>query len=153
MTKKPGFTLIELLVVISIIGTLVGLIVNNMADARARARDAKRKSGLSQLKTALRLYYNDYQHYPTGAGTTFNGCGPDGSDVCPEAGIFSAGSGDSTIYMREIPADIQYQSAGEDSFTTKAVLENASDPDILSSQLACPDGAPYAETEFAVCAD
>ncbi len=56
--------------------------------------------------------------------------------------------------MREIPADIQYQSAGEDSFITKAVLENASDPDILPSQNACPpDGTPYAETEFVVCAD
>jgi len=153
MAKKSGFTLIELLVVISIIGTLVGLIVNNMADARARARDAKRKSGLNQLKTALRLYYNDYQHYPTGAGTTFNGCGLDGDDACPEPpGIFSAGS-DSTIYMREIPAGIQYQSTGEDSFITRAVLENASDPDILPSQLACPDGTPYAKTEFVVCAD
>jgi len=157
-TKTSGFTLIELLVVISIIGTLVGLIVNNMASARARARDSSKKSGLTQLKTALRLYYNDYQQYPEGNGFSINGCG-DGDDPCTPGGTFSAGLPDPTIYMRQLPPSVNYQSglvAGltNDEFIAKAILENASDPDILPSQEACPCAScSFAETEYIVCAD
>ena len=148
---KKGFTLIELLVVISIIGTLVGLIVNNLTDARARARDVRRKSELSQLKTALRLYYNDYQHYPAGTGLYIQGCGATGTDNCTSGGTFSAGS-EPTIYMKTLPADLFYESEGEDDFIAKMVLENASDPDLAAAQAACP-GPNYAATDYPVCSD
>jgi len=156
MKKNKGFTLIELLVVISIIGTLVGLIVNNMASARTRARDSKRKSSLTQLKTALRLYYNDYQTYPVGNGVYVYGCGTDGDEACTTEGLFSAGTGPN-IYMKQLPANINYQSgpgAGidSDSFILKVTLENTSDADILPSQAQCPGGV-YSATEFIVCAD
>jgi len=149
MKKNKGFTLIELLVVISIIGTLVGLIVNNMAGARARARDAKRKSGLNQLKTALRLYYNDYQIYPVDAfGRYLPLCGG-GGDNCQQGDQFSVSG---TNYMSSLP-EYQYdQIDSGDNFILKVILENASDPDIQPSQAACPGGS-YADTEYAVCAD
>ena len=154
---KKGFTLIELLVVISIIGTLVGLIVNNLTDARARARDARRKSELSQLKTALRLYYNDYQKYPDqGLGQTIYGCGPQGDEDCGDGGSFSAGT-EPTIYMKTLPAEVKYYSDGEDAFIAKTELENASDPDITTAQAACPILAgmnDYAENvDYPVCSD
>jgi len=57
--KRKGFTLIELLVVIAIIGILatIGLVALN--GAREKARDATRKSHLSQIAAGLALYYDD----------------------------------------------------------------------------------------------
>ena len=51
--KQRGFTLIELLVVISILGVLAGLIVNNLNDSRARARDARKKQNLNQMNSSI----------------------------------------------------------------------------------------------------
>jgi prepilin-type N-terminal cleavage/methylation domain-containing protein len=151
MAKKRGFTLIELLVVISIIGTLVGLIVNNMADARARARDAKRKSGLNQLKTGLRLYYNDFQIYPSHppGNSDINGC-TDGTDACGGPG--NPLSTTNTIYMKELPEfDYYEQTDSGDGFLVKVTLENASDPDLATSQTSC--GGTHEPTDYIACAD
>lgn len=69
--KRKGFTLIELLVVIAIIGILatIGLVALN--GAREKARDASRKSDISQIKTALVLYSDDSgSAYPATPGTS-----------------------------------------------------------------------------------
>ena len=62
--SRRGFTLIELLVVIFIIGTLTAIILPNFVSSRQRARDARRKQDLADIKNALRMYYNDNQSYP-----------------------------------------------------------------------------------------
>lgn len=162
MTKRSGFTLIELLVTITIIGILAALVTANLSDARARARDAKRKQNLGQLKTALRLYYNDYQTYPlTGNGLVFNACGDEGTDACTPGGQFSAGS-EPTIYMDELVQsgsyfDFRYYPCKSgDSFRLKITLENPSDPDILPSQNRCPQDATcttYSALDYVVCSD
>lgn len=87
-----GFTLIEILVVIAIIGTLSALLLPNFMDARARARDAQRKSDLNQIQKALEMYKNDQvnQSYPD-------------KDKLPAAGLaFSSASG---VYMKAVPKD------------------------------------------------
>lgn len=128
MRKNKGFTLIELIVVISIIGVLASLIINNLNEARSRSRDAKRKQELSGLKTALRLYYNDFQTYPLSL------------DDFP------------TIYMKQLPEFYYYsQEDNGDGFMIKVILENFSDPDLAGSQSRC-DGT-YEPTDYVICAD
>lgn len=61
---QPGFTLIELLIVIVIIGILTTLATVNYIGVRERARDAQRKSDLSQIQTALEFYRTDNNQYP-----------------------------------------------------------------------------------------
>ena len=63
--NQKGFTLIELLVVIAIIGILSTLSVLALNSARARARDAKRIADIRQIQTALEMYYNEFNTYPS----------------------------------------------------------------------------------------
>lgn len=86
--KKKGFTLVELLVVIAIIGLLSTLAVVALNSARAKARDAKRVADVKQMQTALELYFNDQNAYPsesadlelggTNSDTLSSGAAPDG---------------------------------------------------------------------------
>lgn len=57
--KNKGFTLVELLVVIAIIGVLATLLLLQLGGARGKARDAKRISDISQLRTAIEQYFDD----------------------------------------------------------------------------------------------
>lgn len=63
--NNKGFTLIELLVVIAIIGLLSTLAVVSLNNARAKARDSKRVADVKQMQTALELFFNECDGYPT----------------------------------------------------------------------------------------
>lgn len=152
--KKNAFTLLELLVVISVIGVLVAIILPNLVGVRARARDSALKSDMRQLKTALRMYYNDHQRYPADddAGNIV-ACGATGSSVCPETdGSFSMSD---VVYMKKMPTSEEYNYSsvadGED-FLLSTVLENASDSDIAASVANCGVTSPTASNYY-VCAD
>ncbi len=64
-TQQSGFTLIELLVVIAIIGLLASVVLLSLNSARAKSRDAKRLSDVRQIASAMELYFNDNNTYPT----------------------------------------------------------------------------------------
>jgi len=66
---KRGFTLIELLVVIAIIGLLSSVVLASLNTARYKANDAKRRTDLQSLQTALELYYNNHGAYPVTGGS------------------------------------------------------------------------------------
>jgi len=120
--KQKGFTLIELLVVIFIIGILAGVLLPNFVSSRERARDARRKHDLNEIKTALRLYYNDNQSYPSSVSF--------GLSWSP--------------YMQVVPNDsVEGRTYGycvsndRDQFLLFAQLENRGDSDIGSSATRC----------------
>ena len=63
-----GFTLIELLVVISIIGFLATASMVVFNSVRMKARDTSRKASMKQLQTAIQLYYDSNNAYPSTGG-------------------------------------------------------------------------------------
>ena len=70
LKKNKGFTLIELLVVIAIIGTLSGIVLVSLGNARQRARDAVRKAHLRQVITAQEMILDDDGAFDTHDGLT-----------------------------------------------------------------------------------
>lgn len=69
--NKAGFTLIELLVVIAIIGLLASVVLLALNGARAKSRDAKRLADVRQMASALEIFFNDFNSYPTASNTNY----------------------------------------------------------------------------------
>lgn len=116
-----GFSLVELLVAIGIIATLTAILLPNFMGSRERARDAQKIQDMSAMKNALRLYYNDYQAYPTGTGVTLS-LGFSGY-------MTSAGN---LGYQYNY-----YQTSAGDGFVLCAGLESGVGNDDLESQKKC----------------
>lgn len=151
MQKQRGFSLIELLVVISIIGALAALLVTNLVGVRGRAADSSLKNDLNQLKTSLRLYYNDYQQYPDSSSGVMLGCGATGTSPCTPGEEFSAGTAP-TIYMQELPNTFTYSaSTDNENFVLAVPLSNASDADIVASATRCGQTVEASSTAYYVC--
>lgn len=67
--RARGFTLIEIMVVVAIIGTLVGLLLPVLANARAAAKRTQCLSNLHQIYLACELYVNNHMgSYPPAYG-------------------------------------------------------------------------------------
>lgn len=64
--KYRGFTLVELLIVITLIGILaaVTIVFIDPSEQQSIARDAARRAMVSQLSTAVNLYYSKNQSLP-----------------------------------------------------------------------------------------
>lgn len=160
-TGKHGFTLLELLVVIAIIAVIVAFAVANFVGARQRARDIRKKSELQEIKSALRLYYNDFNNYPgpiTTVTNTFNGCGGATPPVGACNGSFTAGT---TVYMKLLPQTTDYtwsyrQMASGDDFCLWTTLDVTSDTEIAKSQARCNavcSGVGLTLASYVECAD
>lgn len=127
--KQRGFTLIELLVVIAIIGLLSTLAVVSLNSARAKARDAKRLSDISQIQAALDHYYTDNNTYPqTQAALNL---GVDVTALCNSAvGWQASCEANETAYMTQLPQDplnnhaYQYQVSDGTTYNISFTLES-----------------------------
>ena len=136
VVRKRAFTLIELLVVIAIIGILAAMILVAVSGARAKARDARRKSDLRSVKSALAQYFTDNDTYPsTAANHAWEGL--------PLPTVLTA------QYIKNIPTDpnastttpYQYATHNGDSanyaeFALECALENTSDGEANSNDVA-----------------
>jgi prepilin-type N-terminal cleavage/methylation domain-containing protein len=138
---KNGFSLVELLVVISIIGVLSAVLMINFVGTRERSRDSQRIQDLNSLKNALRLYYNDFQAYPSPGASNCTTClnGAIGTSYLP--GVASIG------YSYTAPSD-------GNSFLITTGLEVGAGDDDLNSQLRCGISAGSTKPNvYAVCAN
>ncbi len=147
---KRGFTLIELLVVVAIIGVLTAVLLVNLVGIRERAADTKKKADLNQMKSAMRLYYNDNQSYPPNSGGSIQACN---GASCAEGSEMNSGSG--TVYMKNVPEYDAYWVSGDgESYYIYVALTNASDQDIVDSFERC-SSLLVSDTEgvFYVCSD
>lgn len=162
---RQGFTLIEVIIVIAIIGIIVAFMLPNLAGVRSRARDAAKKGELHAIRTAMNLYHNQFGAYPPpGTGLTFPACGELGTDLCPCSATadWAAGGtgGCDNVFMQNITNEgsgffFRYFSCNNGTdYRLKTTLENASDPDLVTSHARCPDSACDADLgdlEYVVC--
>lgn len=151
MNKRKAFTLIELLVVIAIIGLLASIVLVSVNSVRKKARDARRKTDLRQIVTAMELYYDKYGTYVI-PGTGYTGC---------SCGWFNYQAGSYTLsiahglensgFMVKAPRDpllssdnqtpqyMKYQC--QDGFYVYAILENPSAEDLATyNNAGCKPG-------------
>ena len=150
--KPRGFTLVELLIVMGILGVLTALLIANVSSGRERARDAVRKSDFANIRSALRIYYNDYKQYQAGSGNIM-GCGVGGAQACSwGGGSFAA---DGNPYMKQLPGNpsgTEYsytQTNGGEGFLLQVEMENVGDESIAESQTRC--GVSLASDVYVTC--
>ncbi|MEK7664711.1 MAG: prepilin-type N-terminal cleavage/methylation domain-containing protein [Patescibacteria group bacterium] len=96
-----GFTIIEIIVVIAIIAVLSGIVMVNVGNARAKARDARRKSEMRDLQKALVMYYANNGSFPSTGGSYYSS--ESGDQVSNNGGNYIPGL--TPTYMSALPRD------------------------------------------------
>lgn len=146
--KNNGFTLLEILVAVAIIAIIIAMAVPNFMGFRERARDARRKSDLSQIQKALEIYKSDQNppNYPD------NGFMDGLCNQCWSQLVDCTGN----IYMRKLPCDPKsnnpyyFNKDGSDNlrYTLFSCLENTEDPN--EDQIGAQECADMGRESYSV---
>ncbi len=114
--------------------------------ARVKSRDARRLSDIKQIRTALEMYFDNNQTYPTGSSVSLGS----GNYACLNINGWQSSSTancSSTIYMQKVPTDPKNatpalytytQNGSGASYTISYILEGPS-----STYSATPDSIGY----------
>ncbi len=146
---RKGFTLIELLVVIVIIGIIAALTTVALNGVRGKSRDTKRVADIRQWQSALEMYKNDNNVYPTNATSGNPLVGPNGQTymtkipsapgktdgTCTTDSYDYSSSGAGANYTIDYCLGGAVQSAGPSSCTAK--------PSNICSPWVCGDSISY----------
>ena len=147
--QQSWFTLVELLVVIAIIALIMSIVTALVGDARAKARDTKRRADLAQIQVALELYRNQNGNfYVTGGGAGGSGVGylayENGSTyptavtrVLYNQGFLSQPIMDDPMATQSSPGYMIYVCNGGQSYALSATLEFPTARDIAEIQTSC----------------
>ena len=71
---KEAFTLVEIIIVISIIALIATIGIGSYSALNKNARNARRKTDLEQVRSALELYKSNNGVYPTTGGGWYGTC-------------------------------------------------------------------------------
>lgn len=120
-SMKKGFTIVEILVVLAIIAIIVSIGTVSFNNVRSRSEDAKRKTDMEEIRSALEQYKSNNNQYPTPFVTITMGM---------QFGLSGLTDVNNT-YMQKIPQDpdfpaksYHYTSNGTD-YTLKSELNLA----------------------------
>ena len=123
---RKGFTLAELLVVMTIISLLSSIATVSYTSARMKGRDGRRLGDMDALRTALELYYQNFDAYPSDNNPGEEGLilGQKGATVLSEAGFSDKISGYS--YLESVPHN---PLGGGTDYTYRSLESDGSDCD------------------------
>ncbi|OGG04332.1 hypothetical protein A2Z33_04260 [Candidatus Gottesmanbacteria bacterium RBG_16_52_11] len=141
LNLSRGFTLLEVMVVIAIIGVLIAMVQGSYMASLRKARDARRKSDLTQIAKALETFNHDRGSYPAddGNGLIF-GCGDivtPSLTACDWGDAFEITDASTNVlatYFTELPGDTgsrkYYYDSDGSYYQLYALIENLEDKDI-----------------------
>ena len=103
--KNPkGFTLVELLVVIAIIALLSSVALIAFISARQKSRDVKRLGDMTQMNTALELFFAANKGYPSSTSGVPSGISPAFASTIPQSPTPADGACDNLTHS-SVPGD------------------------------------------------
>lgn len=87
-----GFTLVELLIVVIILAILAAIVVPQFASSTDDAKLSAAKSTLSNLRSAIDLYYQQHGKYPAAVASS--------GATCPNSGTAGTGAADTQAALQ-----------------------------------------------------